>query len=363
MTSAALLDEQQLAGGVPVSDQNSARETYWFCHPTMLQFGDSQREYQAAKSEVALFDVSDRAQIEMTGKDARNFLNNFCTNDVNRLGSQAGCEAFITNIKGRILAHVFIFITDDSGVWIETTPNVQEALLTHLDRYLINEDVELHSRTGQFGELFITGPRSGEALSSFNLPASAIGLCEHAIAHRADGSIVVRRVDLFGQPGFLLSVDRTKLLDLWKELTAGGLSPGGAEAFHAHRIESGFPLYGLDLNDDVLAQEAARTQQTISYTKGCYLGQEPISRIDAIGHVNRELRVLKINSTLAAETGAVIKAEDGREIGAVTSSAMIPGEERSVALGYIRSSHVEPETAVIVSIGNNEILATVSWHE
>lgn len=362
MASSGLLNEQRLAGGVPLDDKTSAPQTYRFCYPAILHFGDAEREYQAAKGEAVLFDVSDRAQIEMTGKDARQFLNNFCTNDINRLGTEEGCEAFVTNVKGRILAHIFVFVNDDS-VWIETNRHVEEALLAHFDRYLITEDVQLHSRTDQFGQLFVTGPDSGEKLSSLNIQSNSLGLLEHTITHRGDYSLVTRQLDLLGQPGCLLSVDRTRLLDLWQKLIASGIRPGGAEAFHAHRIESGFPLYGLDLTDDNLAQEAARTQRAISYTKGCYLGQEPIARIDALGHVNRELRILRLKSTPAPEAGAVIRAENGREIGAITSSAMVPGEDRSVALGYVRSSHAKPETAVIVRADVREIPATVFWHE
>ena len=88
MAFSALSNEQRLAGGVPLDDKTSAQRTYRFCYPANLHFGDPEREYQAAKSEAVLFDVSDRAQIEMTGEDARHFLNNFCTNDINRLGSE-----------------------------------------------------------------------------------------------------------------------------------------------------------------------------------------------------------------------------------------------------------------------------------
>ncbi len=362
MTSSALLNEQRLAGGVPLDHKTSAPKTYRFCNPAILHFGDPEREYQAAKSEAVLFDVSDRAQIEVAGKDARKFLNNFCTNDIHRLGTGQGCEAFVTNVKGRILAHIFVFVTDGS-VWIETNRHVEETLLAHFDRYLITEDVQLHSRTDQFGELFVTGPDSAEKLSSLNIPVNTLGLFEHAIIDRGDGSLVIRRLDLLGQLGCVLSVDRTRLSNLWQHLTASGIRPGGAEAFHACRIESGFPLHGLDLTDDNLAQEAARTQLAISYTKGCYLGQEPIARIDALGHVNRELRILCLNSTPAPDAGTVIRAENGREIGVITSSAMVPGEGRSVALGYVRSSHAESETAVIVRADDREIPATVLWHE
>ena len=360
MTSSALLNEQRLAGGMPPGDQTPVPQTYRFCYPAMLHFGDPIREYQAAKSEAILFDISDRAQIEMTGKDARQFLHNFCTNDIHRLDTEEGCEAFVTNIKGHILAHLFVFVTADS-VWIETNRHVEETLLAHFHHYLITEDVQFYSRTDQFGELLITGLDSTEKLSALNIQANTLGLLEHTIIHRQGTCLVIRRVDLLGQPGFLLSIDRTRLLNLWQELTASGIRPGGAEAFHARRIESGFPLFGLDLTDNNLAQEAARTQRAISYTKGCYLGQEPIARINALGHVNRELRILRLNSASALEPGVVIQAENGREIGEITSSAAVPVADRSVALGYVRSSHAKPETTVLVRADDREISATVSW--
>jgi tRNA-modifying protein YgfZ len=298
----------------------------------------------------------------MTGKDARQFLHNFCTNDINRIGNGEGCEAFVTNIKGRILAHIFVFVNEDS-VWIETNRFVEDALLAHLDRYLINADVQLHSRTDQFGELLVTGPQCADMLSSLNIQANRLGLFEHAPSPREGARLMLRRVDLLGQPGFFLMVDRQGLLKLWQELAASGIRPGGAAAFHACRIESGLPLVGLDLTDDNLVQEAARTQRAISFTKGCYLGQEPIARIDAVGHLNRALRILKLDSALAPEAGAAIRSENGTEIGTVTSSAPVPGAERSVALGCVRSGHAKAETVVIIRVNDEEIPATVCWHE
>ncbi|MCG8586219.1 MAG: hypothetical protein MI757_16045 [Pirellulales bacterium] len=362
MASTPLLKEQLLAGGVLVDDTASVPRTYKFCYPAVLHFGDPEREYHAAMSEALLFDLSDRAQIEMTGKDAQQFLHNFCTNDITPLEPGQGCEAFVTNLKGRVLAHVFVFVADDS-VWIETTARAEETLLTHFDRYLISEDVQLRSRTEQFGELYLTGPTSGDKLSPLGIQSEPLGLLEQTITHHGDRIVVVRRVDVVREQGFLLSVDRTRLVSLWKELTKSGVLPGGAQAFHALRVESGFPLDGLDLSDQNLAQEAARTRRAISFTKGCYLGQEPIARIDALGHVNRELRGLRLSSLPPPEIGDGILAEDGRKIGVITSSAVVPGDDRPIALGYVRSSHVKPGTVVLVRVGDQETNATVFWRE
>jgi folate-binding protein YgfZ len=191
--------------------------------------------------------------------------------------------------------------------------------------------------------------------------SDSLQLFQHTSHERDDTRLAIRRVDLLGKPGYLLATNRTNLARLWKSLILEGVSPGGAAAFHACRIESGFPLYGLDLSDKNLAQEAARTERAISLTKGCYLGQEPIARLDALGHVNRELRALRLASEPAPEPGDVVASDEGREIGVVTSSATHPGEKRPIALGFLRSSHTKPDTAVRVRVGRADVPATVFW--
>ena len=362
MTSLELVKEQRRTGGVPRSVPTSHPDDDRIGFPAMAHFGDPEGEYEAVGSDTVLFDISDRSQIELTGTDARQFLNSFCTNDLLRMGDGEGCEAFVANIKGRILAHIFVFLNERS-IWIETSRHAEKPLLAHLDRYLINRDVQFHSQTDRFGELFVTGPRSAERLSLLDIHSDDIAPLEHKIARRDQGDIVFRRVDLFEQPGIVLSIDRERIPDLWRELTASGIRPGGADAFHAHRIACGFPIHGIDLTDAELAQESSREQKAISFTKGCYLGQAPIARLNTRGHVNRKLRVFKFDSTSPPRTGAPIRTESGREIGVISSSAIVPGENRSVALGIVRSSHAHPESTVVVLINDREVPATVFWHE
>ena len=361
MPRTQLLEEQQMAGGVLPGDSAPMPRTYRFCSPHILHFGDAASEYDAGMNDALLFDLGDRAQIEMVGPDAQRFLHNFCTNDITRLQSGQGCEAFVTNAKGRILAHILVFVGTDS-VWIETAAHVEQTLLAHLDRYLITDDVRLYSRTEERGELYLSGPASCEALTALNILSAPLECLEQTVIRHEGVDVAIRRLDLLNHAGFLLSADRTALVELWRALTSHGVRPGGAQAFHAHRIESAFPLDGLDLNNQILAQEAARTHQAISFTKGCYLGQEPIARIDAIGHVNRELRGLAIDGLSWPEPGDTIAAADGHEIGSITSSAVVPGAGRSVALGYLRSNHTEPGARVLVRAGTQELVAMVFWH-
>jgi len=309
-------------------------------------FGDPLAEFNAGRTTAALFDVGDRSQIEVRGADRVAFLHNFCTNDVKRLAAGQGCEAFVTNVKGRVLGHVFLFVEAD-GVWLESVAGADETLIAHLDRYLITEDVQLHSRTAEFGELLVTGPRA-EAVRSDRLQP-------------VEGDEVrVRRVDWFNQPGFLIVVPRDRAAELWTRLSeSDDCRPAGSLAFHALRIDAGFPLYGVDISEDNLAQEVGRTARAISFTKGCYLGQEPIARIDAMGHVNRELRRLRLEQGPPPETGVRILSPDNDEIGRVTSSVQLTAASQPLALGYVRSRYTKAGTCVLVESGGERVAATV----
>jgi folate-binding protein YgfZ len=292
-------------------------------------------------------DVSDRTLIEITGSDGAKFLHNFCTNDINQLQPGQGCEAFVTSIKGKILAHVFVFKTETS-VWLETVAGMAESICSHLDRYVFSEDVEFHPRCDVLGTLFLTGPAALDVLGKLVGDRNSLGLCEQFDAACQGVDTTLRRVDWLGQPGILLSAEREELGKLWQQVVAAGAVAGGAEAFHALRIEASLPLYGLDITEDNLAQEAARSAAAISFTKGCYLGQEPIARIDALGHVNRELRMIRLPGAVAPEVGSEIKDDAGNLIGTIKSATTIPGEARSVGLCQLKRSHLAAGSVVFV---------------
>ncbi len=348
---------QRQSGGASLDDSHltSPREPG---HPLVLHFGDAGAELQAARQDSVVFDVSDRSQIELAGKDARTFLHNFCTNDIKRLAPGTGCEAFMTNVKGRILAHFFAFATQES-IWLDMSPAHEIAILAHLDRYIFSEEVTLHGRTGDFGDLYVSGPRSIDRLAQIGLPVGSLRAFEHTLAVVRELPLAVRRVDFWQAPGFLISTARQHLVGLWQALVAAAICPAGAQVFHSCRIQAGLPLSGLDVTDDNLAQEAARTERAISFTKGCYLGQEPIARLDALGHVNRQLCRLGLDTDWAPASGTAIVDGDDRPIGTLTSSAVVPGEGRTVALAMLRTSQSEAGTRVWLSANDRRITASV----
>ncbi len=325
--------------------------------PGVSHFGDALAEATAAEEGCAVFDVSDRVQIELSGKDAKRFLHNFSTNDINRLAAGEGCEAFLANAKGRILAHLYAFVTDGS-VWIDSPSTDEEVLLAHFDRYLFNEDVRLQGQSLEFGELLISGHECANRLAFLGIQLESLDLMQHAMFAIEGTAIAVRRVDPWGCPGYLLSIRHRRLVDLWHRLVAAGAQPAGAQAFHSLRIEHGMPLYGIDLSSDNLAQEAGRTEQAISFTKGCYLGQEPIARIDALGHINRQLCRLRMETDSCPAANSVV-AHDGSDIGTLTSSAVVPGQPQTVALAILKSGYTQPGTVVTVRSGDQATAATV----
>jgi folate-binding protein YgfZ len=309
-----------------------------------------------------MFDLSDRAQIEITGRDRASFLHNFCTNDIKRLRPGDGCEAFLTNIKGRIVGHILVF-AGESSLWLDSVPGSEGAIIAHLDRYLISEDAQLHARTAEYGALYVAGPQATARLkAALGIDADGLALYAHRACDNDGRPVSVRRVPFTIPAGCLLSARRDALPALSTALSNQGVHTGSAETFDALRIEVGWPVYGVDITEDNLAQEAGRTRQAISFTKGCYLGQEPIARLDALGHVNRELHGLRLaTGPIPARAAPVLAGNPPQAIGAVTSAALSPADGKPVALALLRNQHTQPGTPVVVQNRDQVVPATVFW--
>ncbi len=317
--------------------------------------------FNAAKTGVTVFDLSDRTQIEMTGADRVRFLHSFTSNDIKRLRPGKGCETFVTNLKGKVVAHVFVFCSENS-IWLDATPGQQAAITNHLGKFVLIDDVQIIPRDSDQGELFVTGPLAAALLQ---LDATlAVG--DH-LTRTSDGQdFDIRRVDILGQPGFLLSIPRSRVDAIKRSLCGLGISEGSNAEFEVLRIEAGFPLYGVDITDDNLAQEVARTKQCISFDKGCYLGQETIARLDALGHTNRELRRLHFETSAVPVPGTTVHDATGTtEVGIVTSAACgisdIPGKQTPVvfALGFIKRIACQVDTIVSLKTNGVEISGRV----
>jgi tRNA-modifying protein YgfZ len=324
-------------------------------------FGSSQEEYIAATSAAALFDLSDRTQIELSGADRVRFLHSFCTNDVKRLSPGQGCEAFVTNVKGKVIGHVWIDALD-SSLWLDADAGSAERLLPHLERYVINEDVAFADRSAGTAELIAVGPEAAGRLARLGIEVGDLDNLGHRAGQIAGGSVRVRRFDVGPHRGYAIFAERNRLAACWQRLVEAGLRAAASEVWTALRIEAGLPLFGVDISDDNLAQEVGRTKTAISFTKGCYLGQEPIARLDALGHVNRELRSLWLAGGSVPAAGSRIFADGAGSavVGTVTSSAYSFATNTPLAMALLRSNSSACGQQVFVE-GNPPTAATVFW--
>jgi folate-binding protein YgfZ len=311
-------------------------------------------EYDALVGGVALVEPGQRTQIELAGQDRASFLHNLSTNEIRKLAVGAGCEAFLTSVQGKTLAHVLVFACPDTLV-LDTVGGQAEAILKHLDHYLVTEQVTLTDRSGQWSEVLLAGPRAEpllEQLCGAALPQAALAHAEVVLAGRRAWP---RRVVMTASGGFLINARRDDLTAIAEALLGAGAVKCSAAAFEAARIEVGFPLFAKDISPANLPQEVGRDRLAISFTKGCYLGQETVARIDALGHVNKTLVGLRFYTCAVPEVGAELRAGE-KTVGEVTSAAYSPRVSAAVALGYVRTPSNAPGTRLSSSVGEAEVV-------
>jgi folate-binding protein YgfZ len=308
-------------------------------------YGAAAAEYRQTRAAAGLFDVSHRGKIELTGRDAAKFLHNLCTNDVLHLAPGAACEAFFCTAKAKTVAYVLVEhlrLPDDQDLFrLDVAPGQAERLLKHLDYYLISEQVEITDRTRDLAQLHLAGPQASAVLEQLACP------------------VPPARHSPLGLPGHDLLCPREGAASIWQRLIAAGARPAGLDAYEVLRVEGGTPVYGKDIDENRFAVEVNRAAQAICYTKGCYLGQEPIVMARDRGHVNRFLVGLKLLGDGPLSPGARV-FQAGGEVGQVTSAAASPWLGAIIALAYLRRGTHEPGTLVEVESGVARLPARVT---
>jgi tRNA-modifying protein YgfZ len=290
------------------------------------------REYQALKTGRAVVELTGWSSVPITGADRQTFLNNFCTNDVKRLVPGASCEAFFTNVKGKIVGHGLLHSRETEMAFVGT-PGQASRLMAHLDRYVIREDVQLRDTTEERSYILVVGGGPGE------------------------NSNVSMLWDIVGRGESQLNeVHPSEISDIVRELVAKGFVLAGPQAFKAARIEAGVPSWGVDFNEENLPQEVGRDSKAISFTKGCYLGQETVARIDALGHVNQRLAGVRFFGSDAPAEGTELIL-GGRIIGKVTSATFSPQLDAPLALAMVRREAHSPGARLESAAGECEVVA------
>ena len=301
--------------------------------------------------------------VELAGPEARMFLHNLCTQDVKNLAEGAGGETFLTNAKARVVFHGAVSRVPWQGqdvLWLDTSPGQAERVLQHLNHFLISEQVELTDRTQEVAMLRLVGPAAATTLTA----ALGVALPELKPWHNAvvpfqGQNVVIRHQLCLNLPGYdCLAVP--SLIPLLKErLVAAGAVLGGPETYEVLRVEAGWPVFGIDMDENRFVVEVGRNAQAICYTKGCFLGQEPIVMARDRGQANRMFLGLLCGDGPALAAGTKLYQGEA-EVGQVTSSVASPKLRQTIALGYIRRGSQEPGTKLAVETASSGRSATVS---
>jgi folate-binding protein YgfZ len=293
---------------------------------------------------VAWGDGGARTALVARGEDAVRFIDAFTTAAVGRLAAGTGSEGFFTDARGWVLALANLLRTED-GVWIDAAAGLATALHAHLEHHHIRERVEIDDESTRWGHLIVAGPRAGEWLAErLNGPPPNRHL-DHARVRLGPVDTTIVRMEFAGPPGFLLrhAVSDRQVLEGW--LRAEGLPQADADALDTVRIEWGSPL-PVDIPERTLPQELGRDERAICFTKGCYLGQETVARIDALGHVNR--RLIAVAFDTAAEPGAAV-IRDEETVGRLTSVCRSPAAGAWLGLGLVLTRALDGQSPLMVS--------------
>ncbi len=297
-----------------------------------------EEEVRALREGCGLVDLSPRVgRIEMLGPDRLRFLNAYVTCDVKTLAPGDGAYGFLTSHQGRILADLVALAFEDR-LWLQVPAGEEETVSNHLKKYLLADRVEIRS-LDDMTPLGLIGPRATEALDGAGLPPP--GDWRHLRSRVHGTEVELQRAGRLGAEAWTLWVSASIARPLMESLReVPGVAPVGLEALEILRTEAGIPRFGPDFGPENFPQETG-AEEAVSYTKGCYLGQEVVARIHYRGGVQKVLRSLRFEGRVP-ETGALLLHE-GREAGKVGTVVRSPGLG-SIGLAILHRRAAEPGT-------------------
>ncbi len=304
-------------------------------------FGEPQAEYAAVHKSAGLLDAHHRAVIELTGKDRLTFLNQLVTNQICHKQTKAplaagqGVYAFLLNAKsGRIEFDLNVIERGDRTL-IETDRRLVPELIARLEKYHFSEQVAFADVSADLHELVIHGPAAAEILTQLlGAPIDVPTDMGSMQASLGAIDIVIWRDDSCGVPGYHLIVPRSEAEGVWQmlldrfgqsqDLGKRLLRPFGWAVYNTLRIEAGRPLFGIDFDNTVLPAETGQLGRAVSFTKGCYPGQEIVARMQARQQWARQIVGLRLGGDALPIAGAPIYDDASNQVGAVTSSTISP---------------------------------------
>jgi folate-binding protein YgfZ len=303
---------------------------------TVARFADPQQEFTALNTGCGIYDLGFRARISLTGGDRTRWLNGMVTNNIRDLAISHGVYAFLLNPQGRILGDMYAY-NQVNFLTVETDRSQMEKIVATFDHYIIMDDVEVKDISDEQSGLGLAGPKSRATLSAAGIEVPELQPLQMVTPQCNCDCGCVECTVIRGdapQESYEIWLDSKDLLKTWQTLIAAGATPVGSEALEMHRIAAGVPLYGVDIHERDLPQETEQAR-ALNFNKGCYVGQEIVERIRSRGNVHRKFTGFLIEGTVAMAPGAKIIAGE-KEVGEITSAAVFPSANQTVALGYIR---------------------------
>ena len=287
------------------------------------------------------------------------FLNGLITNDMKSLGLNSWMPAAFANVQGRLLAAVRIVHRED-GFLIDTEESTGETVMNLIERFTLAGDFRVTDLTSETASLSVQGAKAGEAIQRvFGKEAGELER-QKALETNFEGApVTLIRATHTAEDGFDLSLSHDKSIAIHDALTNTGARSISEETFETLRTEAGIPRYGIDMDETNVVTET-NLDDAVSFTKGCYIGQEIIVRIKHRGHVAKKFTGIVLQDTNPVPRDAKVTLADGKEIGRVTSSTFSPRLNRAIALGYVKYDYLATGTAVKVSSADSETTGTVA---
>ena len=316
-------------------------------------------EYEVVRDGGAgLIDLSAaRGRIGVTGSEATTFLNGLITNDVRNLAQNRWMPAVFPTVQGRLIGAVRVIHGIEPEFLIDTETASHEAVLKTISKFTLAGDFKVSDLTSETALLTIQGQGAAEILQKV-FDAAVLDLPQNGVVQTTwqNVRVTIIRASHTGEDGFDLFIDSSRKAELQQALEDAGAQPIGEDTFEILRVEAGIARFGQDMDETNVVPET-NLDDAVSYSKGCYVGQEIIVRIKHRGHPAKKLTGLRFETDQQIEPGAVIRSTENQEIGRVTSAVISP-RRGSIGLGYVRYEYLAEGTRVVVGDGIEAIVGT-----
>ena len=312
---------------------------------------------------AGLIDLSaSRGRIRVSGSEATLFLNGLMTNDMKSLAANRWMPAVFPTVQGRLIGVVRVVRGSEPSFLIDTETASHDAVLKTISRFTMAGDFKVSDVTAETALLTVQGQTAGEVIEKvFETSASGIPANGVSEVQWQGVTATIIRATHTGENGFDIVVDSSRKAELLQALETAGAQSVGEDTFEVLRVEAGIARFGLDIDETNVVPET-NLDDAVSYTKGCYVGQEIIVRIKHRGHPAKKLSGLRFETDTQIESGAIVNSTENQEIGRVTSAVVSP-RLGSIGLGYVRYEHLAEGTRVVVGDGINATVTELPFVE